>query len=153
MTLESQKSNEYITFRCYSKGVGIDEWREGLADEVQSAMDAVLETLSWSPRRTWPETLFEPLHGACADLHAVRIEVPITVDEDNPSDTPDEKGDDCAHWRIIAFEGPNRNEVTLLYGFEETNSSDYGPACRSAQERRTGVEKDGIRRAPKCSFP
>jgi hypothetical protein len=40
----------------------------------------------------------------------------------------------------------------LLFGFRKRGGSDYGPACRSALNRKRGVKRNGQRARP-CHFP
>jgi|SRR5882672_386212 len=145
----SQKSNDYWTFRCYGSHGGergIHAWYGGLRPEVQAAFDAAMETLAASRRSTWPG-LYEELRGSGEGLTKIEIAVPkLGADPDSEDD------DDMEQHRILCFEGPNRNEITLLYGFEKNIDSDYGPAIRSALKRKDGVLRDGNRAQP-CNFP
>lgn len=139
----AQKSNARFSFRCYAPGGadgGIHAWYDALPIEVQAEIDATLETLTNS-RRPWPSSLFEKLRGGCHPLSEIKIAIP---DDENPDADP-------AQYRILAWEGPDDNEVTLLYGFKkETN--DYSSYCHAALRRRDGVRKNG-KKAPKCIFP
>lgn len=141
----SQKSNDRVIYRCYDPSGdngGFHEWYYGLPATVQAEIDAALNVLRYS-RQPWPSTLYEKLHGACYGL----AEIKIAVDAEQP-----EKEEGKDHYRILVFEGPRRKEITLLFGFKKENTSNYGPACRSARQRRDGVKKDG-NRARLCTFP
>jgi hypothetical protein len=139
MIIISQKRDDFWLFRCYAVGgVGsYNGWYEALAVQVQTEIDNVLDILAAT--RQWPNgkgKLTEEMRGACEGLVEIRIEFPDA----------DEKPE---HYRILGFIGPGKMEFTLLFGFKETNISDYGPACRSALIRKEGVIRDG-NRAPPC---
>ena len=139
MIIISQKRDDIWQFRCYvAGGAGsYDGWQAGLPEEVQTEIDNVLDILAAT--RHWPNgpnELTEEMRGACEGLVEIRIEFPGA----------DERQE---HYRILGFAGPGKMEFTLLLGFKETNTSDYGPACRSALRRKEGVIKDG-NRAPPC---
>lgn len=138
----SQKSNDRITFLCYAPGAdggGFDAWYSSLPPEVQAEVDAALETLQKS-KRPWPASMYEALHGSCYGLTEIKIAVQHVADtNDDPSDEDDPEHD---HYRILAWEGPSKKQVTLLVGFKKENNSDYAAPCRSALRRRDGVKKD-----------
>ena len=139
----SQKSTAKFSFRCYDPAGGnggIHEWYDGLPVEVQAETDAVLETL-FNTRRPWPDALYAELRGGCHPL----CEVKITVSRQHG----DQEVED--HYRILAWQGPGRNEVTLLLGFKKENN-DYATHCHTALRRRDGVRKNG-QKAPACAFP
>ncbi len=132
--------------RCYrptGDSGGFRSWYDTLIEAVQAEIDAVLELLETS-RPPWPETLYAPLHGSCEGLVEIRIEFLSEGDDSNDSD---DEGEEPEQYRILAFEGPDQRELTVLYGFKKTTNADYGPACRAALNRRDGVKKD-VRRAP-----
>jgi len=151
-----QKSNDLWRFKCYDPGGqgGIHDWYDNLPEDVQAEVDAALETLG-NTRGEWPTVLHERLRGACYPLAEIKIEVDQDDLDDEARDIREGAGeseDRKNHYRILGFEGPGRREFTLLCGFKKENNSDYGPACRSAKQRREGVIKDGQRARP-CNFP
>lgn len=124
------------TLRCYDPndaGGGVHGWYQRLPPAGRAAIDAALEDLS-------DEALLDnlpqlkPLRGKCVGLDEVIIDTPTVL------------------YRVLCFRGPNRGDLTLLFGFEKQGNFDYGPACWSAQRRKEGVIHDG-RRAPRCRFP
>jgi len=135
----SQKRDDFWLFRCYALGGAgsYNGWYAALPVEVQTEIDNVLDILAAT--REWPNgpgELTEEMRGACRGLMEIRVDVP------GPNET-------TLRYRLLGFFGPGKGEFTLLYGFVETNVSDYGPACRSALTRKDGVLKDGTR-APPC---
>ena len=137
----SQKSNDKFTFHCYAPGDGaggIHGWYDGLPGVVQGAIDAALEVLSNTRRSLWDERQFGSLRGVCEGLSVVRFDIG--------------EGKAKQAWRVLAFEGPGRRRITLLYGFLEASTEDYGPACHAAKQRMRGVIGDDGR-APPCEFP
>jgi hypothetical protein len=149
----SQKSNDRVEFLYYALGKpegGFDGWYAGLPPEVQAEIDVSLETLLNS-KRPWPITRYEALHGAWYGLTEIKVAVPCqeSTDEASPED---DDNDDCDHYRILAWEGPRRNCITLLVGFKKEKTSDYAQPGRSALRRRDGVKKDE-RRATRWNVP
>lgn len=157
----SQKSNARVTFRCYDPGDGrggFHGWYDSLPGNIRAEIDAALEVLS-RRRRPWPETIYDQLHGKCYGLTEVKIAVPKppvakrSAGATGAADTTDDETDqEPDHYRILAWEGPGRHDITLLDGFKKENNSDYGSHCKKALRRRDGVKKDG-RRAQPCEFP
>jgi len=125
--------------RCYDPndaGGGMHEWYDGLPAGVQAAIDATLEDLlDETDLDNLPQ--FKALRGACYGLDEILVDI---------------FGN--GKYRILCFRGPDRGDVTLLFGFEKTTSGNvaYGPHCHSANWRKDGVIRDG-RRAPACRFP
>lgn len=111
-------------------------WYDTLPETVQGAIDAALENIiDEFNLDNIPQ--FKALRGVCGGLD----EIVIDVDKD-------------LKFRILCFRGPNRGDLTLLFGFKKSprGSIDYGPYCWSANYRKDGVIRDG-RRAPHCRFP
>ena len=129
-----------IALRCYDPGDtggGIHSWHnDQLTEADQAAIDAALEVLQEENDLDGLRH-FKPLRGACEGLDEIIVDVP-----DGPK------------YRILCFRGPEKNEITLLFGFEKTarGSADYGAPCWAAKQRKAGVIRDG-RRAPPCRFP
>jgi hypothetical protein len=81
----------------------------------------------------------KPLRGACEGLTEIKIDFTL--------------GETKIHLRVLGFAGPNKEEFTLLTGFQkEKSNAIYGVECAKAHERKEGVIRDG-RRAPPCAFP
>jgi len=118
-----------ISFRCYDPsaggGGGIHGWYNGLRLQHQAEIDATLELLSLEDSLEGVAEI-KPLRGACEGLTEIIIDFQLE--------------ETLVHIRIIGFEGPSRNEFTLLTGFEKSkHNAVYGPYCRSAHERKKGV--------------
>lgn len=132
--------------RCYDpggKGGGFHSWLDSLIPEVQSEIDNAFEILV--PLSDWRKTTtYEDLRGACEGLGEVKVDVTRNWNDGGGTRT--------RMFRILVFHGPDRREVTLLYGFEKITGSEYSHACPAALQRKEGVLRDG-RRAPICSFP
>lgn len=131
-----------VAFRCYDPssagGGGIYGWYGSLSPELQAEVDAALEILALENDLDGIANV-KPLRGACKGLTEIKINSRI--------------GEKPVHIRILEFKGPSRNEFTLLTGFEKSKGNAvYGPHCRSAQDRKDGVIRDG-KRAPPCGFP
>jgi hypothetical protein len=126
------------TLRCYDPndaGRGVHGWYDGLPPAARAAIDAALEDLlDEAILDNLPQ--LKPLHGRCDGLDEIIVDMPTVL------------------YRILCFRGPNRRDLTLLFGFEKPTRGnvDYGPYCWSAQRRKEGVIHDG-RRAPLCRFP
>ena len=131
-----------VAFRCYdpsSNGSGgIHAWYSQLSPEFRAEVDSVMELLSLEQFFTGiPEV--KPLRGACEGLTEIKIDFSLGATE--------------IHLRILGFDGPDKEEFTLLSGFQKVrNNAVYGVECARAHERRDGVLRDG-RRAPPCGFP
>lgn len=128
-----------IVFRCYDPrtggGGGIHSWYDQLDGAAKAAVDATLEQMSYENGLVGlPQ--YSPLRGACDGLSEIKIKL-----------------EDGRQFRILGFDGPGRNEFTLLKGFEKSAGHvDYGPHCNAAKWRKDAVERDN-RRAPPCQFP
>jgi hypothetical protein len=136
MIIISQKCDDIWLLRCYALGgsASYSGQYEASPVYVQTEIDAALEILR--PTRLWPETLCKELRGSCDGLAEIIVELL------GPNDRPE-------HYRLLGFFGPDRMEFTLLFILRKEADSDYGPACRSALQRKEGVLKDG-QRAPPC---
>ena len=111
-------------------------WYAAQTPFAQGAIDAALEDII-DERSLENLPQFKALHGVCDGLDEILIDL-----------------DEVLQYRILCFRGPNRGELTLLFGFEKSGRGnvDYGPHCWAANRRKEGVIKDG-RRAPQCRFP
>jgi hypothetical protein len=137
-----------ITFLCYDPsadgGGGIHEWYDGLPSRYRSEVDSTLELLAADPHDFYDQGEVKELRGACEGLTEIKVDFAKQNDGED---------DDQIHLRILGCEGRDRKEFVLLIGFEKMNqNAEYGPACRSAQRRKWGVEHDGKRARP-CRFP
>lgn len=133
-----------VAFRCYSPSGDaaehFDAWRAALPPEFNAAVDAELELIGRD--RTLEESgRFKELRGRCQSLTEIII--------DFEPNTLRRKREEI-HIRILGFK--DGGEFVLLYGFRKHGGPDYGPACRSALNRKRGVERDGRRTRP-CRFP
>ena len=119
-----------------SEGIDlIDGWYQVQDEDVQSAMDAILEFFQNRPNSDWRRPQFDALKGqTCKGLHEIRISAK------------------SGKYRILGFFGPQRMEFTLLIGFHKKRDSDTERACRNAQPRKKEVEDDRTR-ARRCTFP
>jgi len=131
-----------VAFRCYDPsangGGGIHGWYSGLSPEFRAEIDATLELLALDRDLDAVEQV-ERLHGACEGLTEIIVDFCVRKTE--------------VHIRILGFDGPGRDEFTLLTGFEkEKDNAIYGYYCPQAHQRKQGVMRDG-RRAPPCRFP
>jgi hypothetical protein len=127
-----------VAFRCYeSKTVGVDRWLATQRPEIRAEVDGALELLQpESSLRGLPAV--KPLRGKCKGLTEIKIDFSL--------------GDAEIHIRILGYEGPGRSEFTLVWPFAKRGGADYGPACRSAQQRKRGIERYGKNVRP-CTFP
>jgi hypothetical protein len=131
-----------ISFRCYDpssdRSAGIHGWYSGLPPAFCAEIDAVLELLALEDNLNGVPDV-KPLRGACAGLTEIKIDFMLEGK--------------AIHLRILGFDGPAKNEFTLLAGFEKgSHNAVYGHYCRSAHERMCGVMRDG-RKAKPCGFP
>jgi hypothetical protein len=128
-----------VAFRCYdpsgTRKRGFHVWYDGLLPEFRSAVDVVLE-LTGRDNTLEESGLFKPLRGKGRSLTEVLVDFEVDREE--------------IHIRILGFGGAD--DFVLLFGFQKRGGPDYGPACRSAHNRKRGVERDG-RRARPCEFP
>lgn len=130
------------TFKCYysaSNGAAgadvIDAWYKLQDEEVQGELDAILEFFQNRPNAEWRRPKFDTLTGqTCKGLREVRISTASGA------------------YRLLGYFGPERQEFTLLIGFQKKRESDTENNCKIAQQRRREVENDGTR-ARKCTFP
>lgn len=131
-----------VAFRCYDPSAngsgGIHTWYNGLDPVFRAEIDSALELLVLEKSLDdTPEV--KVLRGICAGLTEIKIDFKI--------------GKTDINLRILGFEGPDKNEFTLLSGFQKNkNNAVYGAECSKAIERKEGVIRDG-RRAPPCGFP
>lgn len=129
-----------IALRCYDPSGdgkrGIHEWLEGLPPAFAAEVDAALELFSGQGSVATAGQV-KQLRGACRGL----TEIIIDFDFDNAR----------VHIRILGVPD-GQHTFVLLYGFRKVGNADYGAACRSAQNRKDGVGRDG-RRARPCLFP
>jgi hypothetical protein len=149
-----------VAFRCYNRSRvndgGRDGWRTPLPREFDNEVDAALEVLQFH-RSLDDERYFKALRGRCDGLIEVRINFQLEPDDPRLQSelarrrsrqrrpkTPE------VHIRILGF--GTAEDFILLYGFRKRGERDYGPACRSALNRRQGVMRNGRRAAP-CRFP
>lgn len=86
---------------------------------------------------------FKPLRGKCRGLTEILIDFEIDRDDHHASRKQ-------VHIRILGF--GTADDFVLLFGFRKRGGSDYGPACRSALNRKRGVKRNGQRARP-CHFP
>src|ERR1700719_4494719 len=124
-----------ISFRCYDPsadgGGGIHGWYDGLRPQYQAEVDATLDLLTLEDHLEGVAEI-KPLRGACEGLTEIIVDFWLKKT--------------LVHIRIIGFKGPGRNEFTLLTGFEKSkHNAAYGAHCRSAHQRKDGVERDGRR--------
>jgi hypothetical protein len=131
-----------VAFRCYDPSAngsgGVHAWYGQLSPEFRAEIDSTLELLSLEKSlEGLPEV--KSLRGACEGLTEIKIDFTLE--------------DAQIHLRILGFDGPDKDEFTLLTGFQkEKNNAIYGVECAKAHERKDGVIRDG-RRAPPCGFP
>jgi hypothetical protein len=127
-----------VAFRCYeSKSHGIHRWLANQLPEIQAEVSGALELLQ-AEREFSGICSVKPLRGKCKGLTEIKVDFPL--------------GKAAIHIRILGYEGPRNGEFTLLLLFIKKGGPDYGPACRSAHNRKRGVEKDERRTQP-CRFP
>ena len=130
-----------VAFYCYNpsglKGRGFHAWYDHVSPEYRAEIDVALELVECDG--TLEESgLFKDLRGRCLGLTEIKIDFP---DDQVP------RGE--VHFRILGYGTPDR--FVLLYGFQKHGEPDYGPACRSARNRKQSVERDD-RRARWCRF-
>ena len=130
-------------FRCYDPsadgGGGIHAWYNTLSAEFRAQVDAALEILALEDNLNGIAEV-KPLRGACEGLTEIIIDFRV--------------GTTKVCIRVLGFDGPGRDEFTLLTGFErgKDTAAIYGYHCPQAHQRKQGVMHDG-RRAPPCRFP
>jgi hypothetical protein len=132
-----------VALRCYDPasnggGGGIHVWLDGLSPAYRAQITVALEMLQ--AERSWDDLdEVKELRGAGEGLTEIIVDFLV--------------GETEIHIRILGFPGPDRNEFTLLTGFEKTNDNAiYGFYCQQARTRMEGVIHDG-RRARPCRFP
>ena len=123
-----------VAFWCYNLGVvGIDRWYDGLPTDVRAEVDAALELIQATTIEDAEDAEdLKPLRGRCGGLTEVKIEFVLNGQQ--------------YHLRILGVYGPGRSDFTLLWPFFKHGGPDYGPACRSANTRKRGLEKHDDRR-------
>jgi len=142
---QPQKCVQMVAFRCYSpsgtKKRGFHVWYDGLSPDFRSVVDVELELASRD--KTLEESgRFKALRGKCRGLTEILIDFEIEPDVGTKREE--------VHIRILGF--GTAEDFVLLFGFRKRGGPDYGPACRSAHNRKRGVKRDG-RRARPCRFP
>jgi hypothetical protein len=141
-----------VAFRCYS---GRDSWRAAIPAEFDDEVDTAVEVLQ-QRRSLGDERYFKELRGKCEGLTEVRVDFELELDDPRSRSVLGRRAGSRRprrpqiHIRILGF--GTADDFVLLYGFQKRGGSDYGPACRSAHNRRRGVIHDG-RRATPCRFP
>lgn len=117
---------------------GVHAWYSQLDPAFRAEIDSTMELLALEKSLDDSSEVKE-LRGSCDGLTEIKIDFELNGLE--------------VHLRILGFHGPGRNEFTLLTGFEkDRNNSVYGAECAKANERMSGVLRDG-NRAPPCGFP
>ena len=101
-----------VSFRCYDPSTdgngGIHSWYNGLPPSYRAEVDAVLELLALENNLSEiPEV--KALRGACEGLTEIKIDFAL-------KEGKKERG---IHLRILGFDGPVKDEFTLLTGFEK----------------------------------
>jgi hypothetical protein len=117
------------SIRCYdpsgTNDGGIHAWyRDQIRSDVQAAIDSALEmivlqrTLNGLPQ-------FKPLRGKCRTLAEIKVDI------DTGKKHKKTKRPIIETYRILCFEGPNRDELTLLTGFKVARTTDphVGERC------------------------
>jgi len=122
--------------RCYDPSGtgsgGIYTWLGTLRPEVLAAVDAAVEIVGAARHLTdLSDRLYKPLRGRCTGLGEIIVEF------DTGRKTAKGRSN-FEHYRILTYEGPNRDELTLLHGFQKAGGPDYGPACRTAYTASEG---------------
>ena len=134
-----------VAFRCYSPSStsrrGFHVWYDGLSPDFRSAVDVELE-LAGRDRTLEESGRFKALRRRCRGLIEILIDFETGPDDDGVREE--------IHIRILGF--GTADDFVLLFGFRKRGGPDYGPACRSAHNRKRGVEHDE-RRARPCRFP
>jgi hypothetical protein len=135
-----------VAFRCYSpsgeRRRGFHAWYDALSAEFRAIVDTQLELIGHDDSLE-ASGQFKALRRRCLGL----TEIKIDFLEINPDETEGDK----VHIRILGF--GTAADFVLLLGFRKYGDSQYGPACRSALNRKRGVERDGRRRTRPCRFP
>jgi len=133
-----------VAFRCYNPSDierrGFHAWYDGLSPDFRAAVDVELR-LAERDRSLEESGRFKSLRGRCRGLTEILVDFVIDRDDATRSEE--------IHLRILGF--GTANDFVLLLGFRKRGGSDYGPACRSAHNRKRGVERNG-RRARPCRF-
>jgi len=129
-------------FRCYdtsnSGRKGFHEWYDNLPTAIAAEVDRSLEVLANT--REWGRPLYDVLHGKCAGLEEIRIDLP--ADDEAPP----------ISYRILGYSNRKKKEFFLLSGFEKINGDEYAQACPAALNRKKGVLRHG-HKSPVCDFP
>jgi hypothetical protein len=134
-------------FRCYNpsrkRGQGFHAWLDRLPPEHRAAVDFVLTQIQAERNIRYEHHggLFKVLRGKCLGITEIKIDFLVESDD----------GDELVHIRILGFE-TSTTDFTLLHGFRKFGGPDYGPACRTALNRKQRVNRDGSRARP-CTFP
>lgn len=131
-----------VAFRCYDPSAdgsgGVHAWYSQLSPEFRAEIDSAMELLALENSLTDSPDI-KPLRGACEGLTEIKIDFEFDGAE--------------IHLRILGFDGPDKDDFTLLTGFQkQNNNAIYGVECAKSHERKNGVIRDG-RRAPPCGFP
>jgi hypothetical protein len=144
-----------VAFRCYNPSGtarrGFHVWYDGLSPEFRAAVDVELG-LAQRDRSLEESGRFKPLRGRCVGLTEILIDFVSEIDDDADAGAPRQRRrhrPQDLHIRILGY--GTAGDFVLLLGFQKHGGSNYGPACRSAHNRKRGVERDGWRAQP-CRF-
>jgi hypothetical protein len=142
-----------VAFRCYnpSGGGGREAWRVPIPPAFDADVDLAME-IRERERTLEDKRYFKALRGRCEGLIQILIDIPLDPNDPRarkPQKAAKRPKQEKVPIRILGF--GTVDDFVLLYGFRKYGEPDYGPACHSAFNRKTGVEKDGGRARP-CSF-
>lgn len=125
-----------VTFYDHLDGRGTNSIRKWVADQsdrereaVRAALDAAVVYLQTTPPAQWSSKRWYPMHGkGWGAIYEVRFQIAEAKN---------------VQFRVFSVYGPNRSQVTLLYGYVKPR--DALPDPRWVQARRQEIERDPTR--------
>jgi hypothetical protein len=142
-----------VALRCYNPAGSVGQreaWRVPIPVAFDADVDAAME-IRERERTLDDGRYFKALRGRGRGLTEVLIDIEMEANDPRTRKQQVSKRPkrEKVTIRILSF--GNVDDFVLLYGFRKYGNPDYGPACRSAFNRKAGVKRDG-KRARSCTF-
>ena len=131
--LEADHGDYIWTFYDFVDGKGksiLEKWFNGEGKPVKDIFEVRLAYIGKQTFNAWPPELIRKLKGVCQGFFEFRIQ----------------------GYRILAFWGTGKNEVTLMQGFKKGPASITDRECKTAHQRKKLVEGDSDGRRKKREY-